>query len=475
MSEERHLTTPVESESMPRGIPYIIGNEAAERFSFYGMKGILVIFMTKYLLDSEGAISPMEQADAIGWYHIFTTAVYGLPILGALVSDWLFGKYKTILSLSIVYCMGHLALALDETRMGLVLGLTLIAVGSGGIKPCVSAHVGDQFGHKNQGLLQRVFGWFYFSINFGSTLSTLLTPWLLQHYGPSVAFGVPGALMLLATWTFWLGRKVFVHIPAGGSKFVKETFSREGISALLKLSIIYVFVAPFWSLFDQTGSSWVLQADRMDRHLFGFEWLPSQIQAINPVLVMAFIPLFSYGIYPAINRVFTLTPLRKIGIGLFVAAAAFAPVAIAESRLLAGHQVSIAWQLGAYTIITAAEIMVSITCLEFSYTQAPTKMKSFVMAFFLSSVALGNSFTSAVNFFIQNPDGSSKLAGASYFWFFSGVMLVTALLFVPAAMMYKPKSYIQGKEALDETEAEAQEEGIAVKVGAEPEPQPQNA
>ena len=86
--------------------------------------------------------------------------------------------------------------------------------------------------------------------------------------------------------------------------------------------------------------------------------------------------------------------------------------------------------------------MVSITCLEFSYTQAPKKMKSFIMAFFMMSIAVGNLFTSAVNFFIQNEDGSSKLAGADYYWFFTSVMFITALLFVLVVKFYREKTYI---------------------------------
>ena len=103
----------------------------------------------------------------------------------------------------------------------------------------------------------------------------------------------------------------------------------------------------------------------------------------------------------------------------------------------------IGWQILAYVVLTSAEVMISITCLEYSYTQAPTKMKSFIMAFFMMSVAIGNLFTSGVNFFIENEDGSSKLAGSQYFWFFTMVMLFTASLFVFAAKRYKEKTYLQ--------------------------------
>lgn len=441
-----YLTAPVPRTNMPGGIPYIVANEAAERFSFYGMRAILVVFMTQYLLDSSGTLDTMSEEDAKGWYHLFVSAVYLTPLLGALLSDGLLGKYRTIILLSLVYCAGHFVLALDDTRWGLAFGLGLIALGAGGIKPCVSSHLGDQFGTSNHGLLARAFSWFYFAINLGAFVSSLATPWLLQQYGSAVAFGLPGVLMLTATLVFWAGRNKFVHVPAGGRRFLKEAFSRTGLGALGRLTVVYLFIAVFWALFDQTGSSWVLQAGQMDCLLFGVELLPAQIQAANPLLVMLLIPIFSYGVYPAIDRVFTLTPLRKIAIGLFMAAAAFAIPTVIQSSIDQGGSPSIAWQLLAYVVLTSAEVMVSITCLEFSYTQAPKTMKSFVMAFFMLSISLGNLFTSAVNFFIQQPDGSSKLEGAEYFLFFTLLMLVTAVLFMLLARFYRGKTYINEEQ-----------------------------
>jgi POT family proton-dependent oligopeptide transporter len=428
---------------MPGGVPYIVGNEAAERFSFYGMKAVLIVFMTRYLMGSDGEHAVMSDEDAKSWYHLFSSGVYATPLLGALISDIWLGKYRTIIVLSIVYCLGHLALALDETRLGLSLGLFLIALGSGGIKPCVSAHVGDQFGASNGHMLGRVYSWFYFCINLGAFVSTLLTPVLLNRFGPHFAFGLPGFLMLAATIVFWSGRNAFVHIPAGGMAFVRQLRSREGLGALAHLAIIYAFVAMFWALFDQTGSAWVLQARNLDRHVFGIELLPSQIQAINPVLIMLFIPIFHFGIYPAIARVVTLTPLRKIAAGFFITVFAYLLTAQVEAWIAQGQTPSIGWQLLAYVILTAAEVLISITCLEFSYTQAPRALKSMVMALFLMSVSLGNLFTSAVNFFIQDSDGVSRLDGADYYLFFAAAMFVTAVLFVPVAMRYQGKTYLQ--------------------------------
>ncbi len=445
-SKARYRTAPAPIDGMPPGIPYIVGNEAAERYSYYGMRAILVIFMTKFLMSADGGLDLMTDEQAKTWFHGFVTAVYFFPIFGALISDVFLGKYRTIMALSIVYCLGHLTLAIDDTRTGLALGLGLIAIGSGGIKPCVSAHVGDQFGGSNARLLPKVFGWFYFSINVGALASILFAEPLLHRFGPSVAFGVPGVLMALATFVFWMGREKFVHIPPGGMAFLREVFSREGLTALGKLFIIYSFIAMFWALFDQQGSAWVLQAERMDRN-FVVNWDPSQAQWLNPALVLLFIPLFNRVIYPFFERFWPLTPLRRISIGLFLTVPAFLLPAWLEARLDAGETVNIIWQLGGYMIITAAEILVSITALEFSYTQAPKRMKSLVMGAFLMSVSIGNLFTATVNVFIQNADGTSKLEGPSYYLFFAAAMAITAVLFVPVAVWYKERTYIQDESA----------------------------
>jgi len=510
---------------MPPGIPYIVGNEAAERFSFYGMKTILVVFMTQFLHSAAGGADFMTEAESREWMHLFVASAYFFPIIGGIVADAFLGKYLTILLLSIVYCLGHLCLALMDLpqpllaatlapRGWLLVGLALVALGSGGIKPCVSAHVGDQFGPSNKHLLERVFGWFYFAINFGSFFSTLLTPWLLHHHGPGWAFGVPGILMALATLVFWLGRHRFVHIPPRGQGYFMETFGPSGLAAILKLLPLYLLVAVFWSLYDQTGGAWVQQAQQMDRRFLGVEWLESQIQAINPLLVLIFIPLFSLVIYPAVSRFVAFTPLRRILAGFLLTTLAFAITAHAQrlidaeaarfrtvveplldadaidrpateaamrdaglnaqadaftgavaaearteavvaagvaatrdgSRLTARWP-SVGWQVLAYVVITAAEILVSITCLEFSYTQAPTQMKSFIMSLYLLSVSLGNLFAALVNSLMQDSQGRSLLTGESYYWFFTGCMAAATLCFLPVLRWYQPREYIQGQDA----------------------------
>ncbi len=519
-----YRTTPQVTDNMPSGIAYIVGNEAAERFSFYGMKTILAVFMTQYLLTATGDSAFLTKTEATEWVSLFVASAYFFPVIGALIADAILGKYLTIMALSIVYCLGHLCLAfIDlpgsvltatmEPKGWLIAGLVLVALGSGGIKPCVSANVGDQFGAKNAHLLERVYGWFYFAINFGSLFSTLLTPWMLKNYGPGWAFGIPGILMAIATLVFWMGRHKFVHVPPRGWAYLHETFGPTGLRAILKLIPIYIFVAVFWSLYDQGGSSWVLQAQQMNCTFLGITWLESQVQAINPLLILVFIPLFAYVVYPLASKVVTLTATRKLFCGFVLTVAAFsiasyaqelidreevafaevvrplceqgqfdvaatieqmerlemnataaqlkvaierpsdrlamvapitkAGIAVTKSgTIVRANWPSIGWQLLAYVILTAGEVLVSITCLEFSYSQSPKQMKSFIMSLFLLSVSAGNLFTALVNRFTMDAAGNSTLVGSSYYWFFTTTMAVATGLFIVVMVLYKPRNYV---------------------------------
>ena len=153
-------------------------------------------------------------------------------------------------------------------------------------------------------------------------------------------------------------------------------------------------------------------------------------------MILIFAPTFTYWLYPRINKYIDLTPLKKINIGLFLTVPSFLIIGYLQMQIDMGNTPSIAWQVLAYAILTAAEVLVSITCLEFSYTQAPNTMKSIIMGFFMLSVAIGNTFTMGVNTFITNIDD-----GASFFFFFAKIMLLTAILFMFVVKFFKPKTY----------------------------------
>ena len=183
MAKKKFLTAPLASDRMPAGVPYILTNEAAERFSFYGMTSILIIFMTRYLTGPDGVLDVMTNSESLEYFHYFKAAVYFTPLIGALISDIWFGKYRTILWFSVLYCFGFLAMVFDITRLGLAAGLILVAIGSGIIKPCVSANVGDQFGRSNKHLMAPMYSWFYFAINLARAFRCCCVPGCWRRMG----------------------------------------------------------------------------------------------------------------------------------------------------------------------------------------------------------------------------------------------------------------------------------------------------
>ncbi len=392
-------TAEARDDRMPPGIAFIVANEFAERFCYYGINAILTVYMTQFLR--------MGQADATTFHSLFKSGAYFFPLVGAIISDVFWGKYRTIMTFSLVYATGCAVVSFVPGNVGLMVGLAMVAFGTGGIKPCVSTNVGDQFTSKNQHLIERAFSYFYLAINAGSSISIYFCPVLLEKYGPKFAFGMPAVMMFVATFAFWMGRKKFAVVPPAGKAWAREVFSKEGLKLIGRLAVVYLFVACFWALWDQSnGQTWTLQAESslMDKNLgFGFKLLPAQIQVVNGLFILALVPVFTFGVFPLWAKFFKVTPLRKIAVGLFTIAGSFLIVSRVEARIQAGETVSVWWQILAYVVLTASEILVSITALEFSYKQAPLRIKSFIMALFLLSTSVGNMMTAGVNHAMVRP------------------------------------------------------------------------
>ncbi|GAA4313034.1 hypothetical protein GCM10023149_08620 [Mucilaginibacter gynuensis] len=463
---------------IPRSIPFIIGNEFSERFSFYGMRAVLSIFLVNQFFNPHGLAELTVEANAKSnaYTHAFSTLVYFTPLLGGILADWFFGKYRVILIGSIIYTIGHLCLSVFEGSLtGFSIGLLIIAIAAGGIKSCVSANVGDQFDHSNSELMSSIYGWFYFSINAGSTVSIALIPVILDKYGASWAFGVPGILMALATIIFFSGSKRYIKVPAGGIKkdnfmsvnffVLKAAFSKpdksktawqiaeqrygetkvDGVRAVWRVMAVFAFVPIFWGMWDMNQSEWALQATKLDLNLgiFGIKALPSQLQVANAAFLLMLIPIFNYGVYPLVKKMgITLTPLRKIGAGLLITAGSFVIVAMLQAKVDAGLHPSLWWQVLAYVLLSAGEVLVSITGLEYAYTQSPPSMKSTMTAIWYLTYSIGTFFTTLVNVNIANNGVFGYFTGDKYFWLFVGIMLFFFVLFLFVSPRIKEKSYL---------------------------------
>uniref|UniRef100_A0A8B9LUS7 Solute carrier family 15 member 2 n=1 Tax=Astyanax mexicanus TaxID=7994 RepID=A0A8B9LUS7_ASTMX len=453
-------------------IAFIVVNEFCERFSYYGMKAVLTLYFIRYLHWNENLSTAV--------YHAFSGLCYFTPILGAIIADSWLGKFKTIIYLSIVYVIGHVIKSVgaipdvgdSTTHVALsVLGLVLIAFGTGGIKPCVAAFGGDQFEEEHIDERRKFFSIFYMSINAGSVLSTIITPILrgdVQCFGGdcyALAFGVPAALMVVALVVFIAGSGLYEKTPPQGNvllnvckcigfaisnrwkrprnspkrqhwlDWAEEKYSKrliQEIKMVLRVLLLYIPLPMFWALFDQQGSRWTLQATRMNMDFM-----------LNALLILVFVPIFDMGVYPLVGLCrIKLTPLRKMATGMILAALAFCAATVVEVNVVVSksselyspitardhfcwwksaksdpgvahhlpvfslqdseqltwrktvdvqpNNVHIAWQVPQYVLITAGEVMFSITGLEFSYSQAPASMKSVLQAGWLLTVAFGN-------------------------------------------------------------------------------------
>jgi POT family proton-dependent oligopeptide transporter len=341
-------------------------------------------------------------------------------------------------------------------------GLTLLAIGAGGIKPCVSAFVGDQFGPNQDQVLRKVYGWFYWAINLGAAFGFFVIPMVRNKAGYSWAFGVPGIFMALATLIFWLGTKHYVRQPpqradrgAGfwtvvwfalthlgerksGQHFFDVALSRfsleevESARAVVSILMIFLTVPMFWALFNQVNSTWVLQGKNMTPYyLLDGETM----QSAGSVLVMIWVPILTLGVYPWLERRGILpTPLRRMSAGMVLGAVSFVICGFIQSRMDRGATLSVAWQLIPYVVLEAGEVMLSATALEFAFSQAPERMKSIVMSFWLMTMA-GGHFLVAV--FTNLNSNYVHARGAVEFYFYAALMVVVAVAFIFLATRYR--------------------------------------
>ena len=505
---------------MPRQIPFIVATEGCERFSFYGMRNILTPFLISTLLLFMP--EPDRAGEAKHIFHTFVIGVYFFPLLGGWLADRFFGKYDTIFWLSLVYCAGHACLAIwDDSLNGFYFGLFLIALGSGGIKPLISSFVGDQFDQTNKGKAKVVFDIFYWMINFGSFFASLLMPIFLKDYGPSIAFGIPGILMFIATMIFWSGRKKYVNVPpapedpnsftrvartallaarpgesrpglmvagigavgalaslamslqwgfviaactavvlllAGGGIGTSMQLERargihpdeavDGVRAVLRILIVFGLSTPFWSLFDQKASTWIVQAQAMVPTVaaFGTEFtiLPAQMQALNPLLVMILIPFNNLVLYPMIRKVgIEPTALRRMTVGIVFSALSWVVIGAIQVAMDGGEPMSIAWQVLPYALLTFGEVLVSATGLEFAYSQAPASMKGVIMAFWFLATTVGSLWVLIVNQAVKNEAVLAHIANsgvgvmAFQMYFFAAFAFAAAVAFGMYAVRYR--------------------------------------
>jgi POT family proton-dependent oligopeptide transporter len=375
----------------PRGFWFIFWGELAERASFYGMKTLLLLYMIQKL--------GYTDANSASVVSLFTAFCYILPIVGGYIADHWLGKFKTIMYFALPYILGHIVLGTFTSEVGLYTALLLLAGGSGSIKPNISTLMGLMYQKAGKShLISQAFSWFYMAINIGATLTTFCLPIVRDHYGYGAAFMAPTILMVVSLGIFYLGKK---HYPLEDIKQQQRTIKtpqqkQEERSTLVRLSGLFLLIVFFWSIFDQSYSTWTLFArDYMilDVSLFAWSWHipPDAVQSLNPFLIVVMTPLFAW-LWSKTDKDEThrLSSPRKMLIGFFLVTLCMGLMSVA-GYFGVQAKVSILWELGAYILITMAELCISVVGLQLAFEEAPERMKSMITGIFLFTVFLGDS------------------------------------------------------------------------------------
>ncbi len=402
--------------SHPTGLWFFFWGEFAERCSYYGMRAILLRYMAEQMGFGDEVASR--------WMSYFVAGCYLLPLAGGYVADNFFGKYWTIVGFSIPYILGHVILGIERTPF-LVTALVLLAMGSGVIKPNISTLMGLTYDQQRPGqdkLRSDAFAIFYGSINVGAAISSFVMPWLRTQFGYAPAFLFPAALMVASFLVFASGKRFYGVEPPRRAKTEEERVEQWVV--LRRLFGLFIVVTFFWVIFDQAETTWTFFArDHLDLTIFGHKVESDQIQGLNPVLIIILLPPITMLWHVLSNAGHPLRPTDKMMVGFVLTFITMGVMSAAGFLTAGGHRVSILWEVGAYVLITCAEVCISVVGLELAFTAAPESLKSFVTACWLVTVFVANMINAQVAPLYSKP---SVQPG----WYFGTLTLLMAVVAV---------------------------------------------
>ena len=420
----------------PAGLPVMFFTEMWERFSYYGMRALLVLYLV-------GALG-YERPDALALYGLYTGLVYLTPIAGGWLADRYLGYRKSILIGGIVLAAGHFAMAFPSL---LALALGLLIVGNGFFKPNISTLLGTLY-REHDPRRDGGFTIFYMGINLGALISPLVAGTLGEKVGWHWGFASAGVGMLIALtqfvlqqrklgtsgfapgaerlgardWTqvvlvsalsaplvyaviaawgalgpVWAGIATDVKVGAAALVFAgfvlwqKRSCSREDWHRVLAISIIGVLTIFFWMGFEQAGGTMNLFAEHdTERLAFGWEIPASYFQGVNPLLIVLLGPLFAAMWKRWDQTRFALSVPVKMGLGLMLLAAGFVALAFAQDRAQMLGKVGPQWLLGVYLLHTMGELCLSPIGLSMVTKLAPAKLSAVMMGIWFTASAVAN-------------------------------------------------------------------------------------
>jgi len=411
------MTAPVEQDRAffghPRGLSTLFFTEMWERFSYYGMRAFLILYMVTPA--SQGGLG-FSDPDAASIYGTYTGSVWGAAILGGIVADRFLGQYRSVLIGGIIIALGHFTLAFKALPF-FYSGLGLIVVGTGLLKPNVSTVVGSLYA---QGDPRRDAGFsiFYMGINLGAFLGPLIAGYLAQRVDWHVGFASAGIGMAFGVTQFVLGRKRLtpaVERMAQSSQTSKaaavETATGPSTAGFTSLEwkrigaivILFVFATLFWGGYEQAGSTLTLFADRYTRlELFGFSFPSSWFQTVQPICVIAFAPLFAW-LWMRLGPREPSVP-AKFALALLFMSLSFLILVPAGAMAQSGESVRVSpmWLVVAYAVSELGELCLSPVGLSAVTKLAPLRIIGLMMGVWFLSNSFGNKLAGSVAGYISS-------------------------------------------------------------------------
>jgi POT family proton-dependent oligopeptide transporter len=399
----------------PRGLSTLFFTEMWERFSYYGMRAFLILYMTAPA--TAGGLG-MADADAASIYGTYTGSVWGAAILGGIVADRFLGQYRSVLVGGIIIALGHFTLAFKALPF-FYSGLGLIVVGTGLLKPNVSTLVGSLY-ERDDARRDAGFSIFYMGINLGAFIGPLIAGYLAQRVDWHLGFASAGIGMAFGVTQYIVGKKRLMpalerlehappsrSAPAASSAVTSEAFRfTHAESKRMGAIVIFFLVAIlFWGAYEQAGSTLNLFADRFTRlDVFGFSFPSSWFQSVQPIFVILLAPVFAW-LWIRLGR-HEPSVAAKFAFGLLFMGLSFLILvpAGAAAQSAAGVRVSPWWLIASYGISELGELCLSPVGLSAVTTLAPVRIVGLMMGVWFLSNAFGNKLAGwAAGFFGTTP------------------------------------------------------------------------
>jgi POT family proton-dependent oligopeptide transporter len=437
----------------PKGLYLLFFTEMWERFSYYGMRGILILYLTKSLF--EGGLAINEQSASL-IYGFFTGFVYFTPLIGGWLADKYMGQRLAITIGGITMMLGQFVLFGINTQFGLYIGLFLLIIGNGFFKPNISTLVGRLYADGDP-KRDSAFSIFYMGINLGAFLAPLVIGVFAENlfavkdetgkiitYGYKYGFLIAGIGMLLGQVLFnMLANKYLGNIGESPNKTkARESeaetsakaadndkpLTKEEKQRVTVIFILTAFVIFFWAGFEQAGSSLSLYTDKfIDRTVFGFEIPTSSFQAVNPLFIVALAPLFAWFWTSNLGKKLS-TPI-KMGLGMILLGIGFFFMLGAVAERGGDNQdvtikASLMWLVMTYLIHTLGELCLSPVGLSVVTKLAPVKLASLMMGVWLLSSFLANIIGGFVAAYVESMGAFAIFATIAGFVIFLGLVMI---------------------------------------------------